>query len=123
MEDKFEIGMCRTDLGGHTEYIYRYYLLEEKMDMQVFDKSLALNCYGIEILREKYVDGKVVDLFRDSVNHVSTEKDKVINLIGYLRDNEVSPIHLIDITGEFADKWVEDFDDSARKLLNKSFIA
>lgn len=61
--------------------------------------------------------GRLEDIFSDSLTVVSSVKDKVVNLIEFLKDNEVSPHHLVDIVGEYADEWVGDFDRDARCLL------
>ncbi|MDB2097813.1 DUF6514 family protein [Clostridium paraputrificum] len=48
---------------------------------------------------------------------MSTQRHKVKGLLNLLYKNEVSPIHLIDIIGEYVDKWVGDFEES-KKMVN-----
>ena len=74
----------------------------------------SVQAYGIEIERDDYKNGENVNIVKDSVDLISPEKEKVKNLLDILYKNEVSPIHLIDIIGEYVDSYVSDFD----KILN-----
>ena len=47
---------------------------------------------------------------RDSVNYISTHKEKVKKLFDLVSKNNVSPIHLIDVIGEYVDEYVSDFN-------------
>lgn len=67
--------------------------------------------FGIEVQRIDYKADLIIDSFKDSVELISPIKDKVINLLKMLYENQVSPIHLIDIIGPFVDEYVNDFKD------------
>ena len=67
--------------------------------------------FGIEVQRIDYKADLIIDSFKDSVELISPIKDKVINLLRMLYENQVSPIHLIDIIGPFVDEYVNDFKD------------
>ncbi|MDQ0150766.1 DUF6514 family protein [Eubacterium multiforme] len=67
--------------------------------------------FGVEVERIDYKGDLVIDSFKDSVELISPIKEKVINLLKMLYENQVSPIHLIDIIGPFVDEYVNDFKD------------
>lgn len=69
--------------------------------------------YGIEIERKDYKDSALVNIERDSVEKISCYLDKVEKLTNMLYVYEVSPIHLIDIIGEYVDEYVQDFNHCA----------
>ena len=66
--------------------------------------------YGIEVERQDIIDGELVKIERDSVNYISTHKEKVKKLFDLVSKNNVSPIHLIDVIGEYVDEYVSDFN-------------
>ena len=66
--------------------------------------------YGIEVERQDIIDGELVKIERDSVNYISTNKEKVKKLFDLVSKNNVSPIHLIDVIGEYVDEYVSDFN-------------
>lgn len=84
------------------EFRYAYRLIQKDY------KGLVV--YGIEIERKDYVGLKNVNLEREKIDMVSINRDEVKELLTKLRDNQVSPIHLIDIAGAYADEHVYEFD-------------
>lgn len=62
--------------------------------------------FGLEIERFDYLDGELINIERDSIKKISDEVLKVNELFDIITDNIVSPIHLIDIIGEYADRYV-----------------
>lgn len=103
---------ARVDIDGWRkgrQAKYKYILLESELAFENSDKKVS--CYGIEIVREDMNGNSVIALEKDSIEYVSVYKYKVVKLIKKLYINLVSPIHLIDIAGPFADKWVNDFND------------
>ena len=65
--------------------------------------------FGIEIERQDFNDGQVVNLERDYVSLVASEEKRANDILLLLFNNLVSPIHLVDIVGEYADLCVNDF--------------
>lgn len=114
---RMEICNCKVEAEEQVGYVFRYYLLEDTKKISVNELQINVPCYGIEITSERIVNGRLDDIFCDSIAVVSSIKDKVLNLIEFLKDNEVSPHHLIDIVGEYADEWVGDFERDARCLI------
>ena len=65
--------------------------------------------FGIEIERQDFEEGEVVNLERDIVDIVASNQRKAEDILMLLFNNLVSPIHLVDIVGEYADLCVNDF--------------
>ena len=89
------------------EMKYTYSLTKESLN--------NVQAYGIKVDRVDIKDGAIINRVEDGVKYISTQRHKVKGLLNLLYKNEVSPIHLIDIIGEYVDKWVEDF--AAMNLL------
>ena len=64
---------------------------------------------GIEIERQDFNDGEVINLERDYVSLVADEEKKANDLLVLLFNNLVSPIHLVDIVGEYSDLCAAEF--------------
>ena len=65
--------------------------------------------YGIKIEREDTKDGKVIGKIEDKIDIISKNKELVESLLNLLYNNQVSPIHLVDIIGETVDNCVSEF--------------
>ena len=66
--------------------------------------------YGIEVEGKNSNDSDNVFCEKDSVNLISVNRYNVKALLTKLYENKVSPIHLIDIIGEYVDEHVYEFD-------------
>lgn len=86
--------------GKESKYIYR--LVEEDYKNE--------RAYGIEVEREDYNNENVVNIERDSILKISNQVHKVEGLLEKLYNNEVSPIHLVDVIGAYVDEYVLDFE-------------
>ena len=117
MYKRTEICTCRTSLENQKECLYRYYLIKSNKNIERNDNVVSVPCYGIGIKSEVILNGKILSAYDDTINAVSSVEDKVLKLIEMFKDNNVSPVHLIDIAGEYADEWVDDFDEYADKIL------
>ena len=93
---------------GEKQINYSYRLIESD-----FHRGQA---YGIEVERQDVIDGNLVNVERDSVKLISPNREKVEFLLDLLKKNNVSPIHLIDIIGEYVDEYVGDFDNIDKRL-------
>lgn len=123
MLNTVEIHTCKTSLENGREYIYIYYLTESTKDIAIEDLEVSVSSYGIGIIREEIYEGKVIDTFEDRFDSVSPVKSKVMSLIDFLIDNEVSPLHLIDVIGESIDNWVTDYEIEAISKLSINAMA
>lgn len=82
----------------------KYYFRMTKEDLNLG------HAFGIEIERQDLIEGKVVQIERDLINRISNKEEKVKQLLDLLYSHQVSPIHLVDILGEYVDSYVYDFD-------------
>ena len=65
--------------------------------------------FGIEIERQDFNNGEVINLERDYVGLVASEEKKANDILLLLFNNLVSPIHLVDIVGEYSDFCATEF--------------
>ncbi|MBS6183468.1 MAG: DUF6514 family protein [Clostridium celatum] len=65
--------------------------------------------FGIEIERQDFNNGEIINLERDSVSLVASEEMKANDILVMLFNNSVSPIHLVDIVGEYSDLCAAEF--------------
>ncbi|AWK50118.1 hypothetical protein DIC82_02990 [Clostridium beijerinckii] len=84
------------------EFRYAYRLI--KKDYR------GIIAYGIEIEREDYVGLKNINLERANIEIISPHRYKVKQLLIKLYNNQVSPLHLIDIIGSYVDEHAYEFD-------------
>ena len=123
MFNKVEIYTCKTSVDNGKEYMYIYYLTESSKNITIEDIEVAVPSYGIGIIREQILEGKIVDTYEDRFDSVSPTRNKVVSLIDFLIDNEVSPLHLIDIIGESVDNWIVDYEIEAISKLSMGAMA
>lgn len=79
---------------------------------------LGMQVYGIEVEREGVISSIRVNNMRDSVGIISPDESKVRKLLSMLHNYKVSPVHLIDIIGEYVDEYVSDFKESKVAISN-----
>lgn len=93
------------------EFRYAYRLIKKEYK--------GVTAYGIEIERKDYVGLKNVNLEREKIDIISIHRHKVKQLLMKLYNNQVSPIHLIDIIGSYADEHAYEFDIRTKeKVIN-----
>lgn len=66
--------------------------------------------YGVEIERKDYKGVTKINEVIDGIEFVSAQRHKAKQIVMNLCKNEVSPIHLVDILGEFVDVHAYEFD-------------
>ena len=98
------------------KYNYFYRLVKSEMSVSMDDEPTKVQAYGIEIERQDIVDNAIVFIERDCVENISPQRHKVKNLLKMLYDNTVSPVHMIDILGEFIDEDISDFDEMLKNI-------
>jgi len=101
---------------GDVNHNYFYRLLKSEISVSMYDELTEVQTYGIEIERQDMVDGVVVRIQRDCVENISPQRHKVKNLLKMVYDNTVSPIHMIDILGEYIDEYTSDFDEMLKNI-------
>lgn len=95
--------------GEDVEYRYIYRLI--KKDFR------GITAYGIEIERKDYVGLANVNLERERIEVISPHRHKVKQLLIKLYTNQVSPYHLIDLIGSYADEYAYEFDNSMEERI------
>lgn len=88
--------------NGNKEIRYSFRLVEEKFN--------AGQAFGIEVERQDLIEGSVIQIERDSIRRISNKEEKVKELLDLVYKYQVSPIHLVDILGEYVDNYVSDFN-------------
>lgn len=87
-----------TVCDNNINYKYIYRLTKTDFDNR--------DVYGIEIERDDYKGSKNTNIERESVDIISTQKNKVRKLLNKLFENKVSPIQLIDVIGYYVDECI-----------------
>ena len=105
-----------TDGGVNHNYIYR--LVKSQVSVLLYGELTNVNAFGIEIESQYIVDGTTVHIQKDCVENISPQRYKVKNLLKMVYDNTVSPIHMIDILGDYIDEYTSDFDETLNCIAN-----
>ena len=95
---------------------YSYRLLRSQISVSMYNEPTEIQAYGIEIERQDVIDDKVVFIERDCVENISPQRHKVKNLLKMLHENTVSPIHMIEILGDYIDEYIIDFDEMLKDI-------
>ena len=86
---------------------YSYRIIENPF---ITDGGITISAYGIEVEKIGMNGQEINNIERDSVEYISPALYKVNSLLSLLYNNNVSPVHLVDVIGEYVDEYVEDFD-------------
>lgn len=108
--------LIRTESREDVKFVYLYRLLKGNVKITYGIDTIEVQSYGIEIERQDMIDGKLVNIERDCVKSISPERHKVHNLLKLLYDNNVSPMHLIDVIGDYIDEYIVDFDKEIKDI-------
>ncbi|WP_438335105.1 DUF6514 family protein [Clostridium cochlearium] len=101
---------------GELEHNYFYRMTKGNIYLSGYKNPIELQSYGIEIERQDIIKGSIINIERDYVKNISCQRYKVHKLLKLLYDNFVSPIHLIDIIGEYIDNYIKDFDNELKEI-------
>lgn len=93
--------ICKSEEDG-IEFNYCYRLTKSTYR--------GMPVYGIEIERKDYIGIKNVNMERDRIDMISYEKKKAQDILMSLYRNKLSPIHLVDIIGYYADEFAYESD-------------
>lgn len=102
---------------GDVVHNYFYRLVKSQISVSMYDEVTKVQAYGIEIERQDTVSGIVECIQRDSVLNISPQRHKVKELFKMVYENTVSPIHIIDILGEYIDDYTSDFDEMLNNIV------
>ncbi|MGM9974222.1 MAG: DUF6514 family protein [Clostridiaceae bacterium] len=91
---------------------YSYRIIKSQF---ISSQGDMVQAYGIEAERTDSVDKEVIEIERAGIEYISPDLHKVSNLLLKLHDNNVSPIHLTDVLGEYVDDYTSDFNNFSIK--------
>ena len=108
---------CNEVCGeNHVEYTYK--LIQRELSMDIEGGRRVIEAYGIEVeskIKDNNGSGQV---FKDEVQYITPYKNKGHEFLNMLKNNSVSPIHLIDIVEEHIEEYYMDFNDIAEAIAN-----
>jgi hypothetical protein len=108
--------LVRNEICEDVKRNYFYRLIKSKNSLSMDDETMEVQSYGIEIERQDIMNNSIVNIERDCVKSISPHRHKVHSLLKLLYDNCVSPVHLIDILGDYIDEYIVDFDEALREI-------
>jgi hypothetical protein len=107
--------LCKNESCDDIKFNYSYRMIKDKVIFSEYGK-LEIQSYGIEVERIDILDDKLVKVERELVKCISPHRHKVHNLLKMLFDNVVSPLHLIDVLGEYIDDYITDYDEILKDI-------
>ena len=96
--------------GIKCKYFYR--LIKSSFCTSINNENVKVDCFGIEVERHDIINNCIAKIEKETIERISPYRYKVHNLLKFINDNAVSPIHLIDVLGEYVDEYILDFNDS-----------
>lgn len=109
--------LTKSEYRNDIRYDYSYRVIKNKVAFPEIYK-VEIQSYGIEIERRDVVNDKLINIERDFVKNISPYKSKVCSLANMLYNNTVSPLHLIDILGEYIDNYIIDYDEVIKNICS-----
>ncbi|WP_346889983.1 DUF6514 family protein [Clostridium sp. UBA1056] len=97
---------------------YTYNLIQSELEVNTNGERRVIDVYGVEIESEVKNKDKHVERYRENVGCITPNRYKGSELLGLLRNNGVSPIHLIDIIEEYIEEYYADFDEVVQAIAN-----
>ncbi|MBE6047686.1 MAG: hypothetical protein E7213_04650 [Clostridium sp.] len=88
----------RTKYCEGLERIYTYQIIKQ-CEENIIE-------YGVEVRREDKSKAGIINIVKNEVRSISSNEQKMEEIINILSRNEVSPIHLKDVLSEYIDKDV-----------------
>lgn len=101
---------------GDVIHNYFYRMVKSQISVSVDGERIKMQAYGIEIERQDTVNGIVECIQRDNALNISPQRHKVKDLLKMVYENTVSPIHMIEILGEYIDEYTSDFDEMLKNI-------
>lgn len=107
----------KTIANEKVEHRYFYRMIKDQIIVSSNDSVKKLDAYGIEVERQDMCDGRLVNIERDRIKSISPYLNKVQVLLNLIFKGVVSPIHLIDVLGEYVDEYTYDFNNELKQYL------
>ncbi|GIM28375.1 hypothetical protein CPJCM30710_10410 [Clostridium polyendosporum] len=110
--------LTRNEIQNEVNYMYFYKLVRNELRLSIGEDKVKVQTYGIEVERYDISNGNLINTEIEAIASISPQRHKVHNLLKMVYDNGVSPIHLIDILGEYVDTYVTDFEIALARTAN-----
>lgn len=110
--------LSRNETNFKATYRYVYRLIKSSIDLPSDSEYIKVQSYGIEVERQDIVNDEIINIEREEIKSISPHRYKVHNLFKLLYENSVSPVHLLDVVGEYVDEYIFDYD----KILNNTNV-
>ncbi|MDV3428957.1 MAG: DUF6514 family protein [Bacillota bacterium] len=98
-------------------YTYCYRLTCDDFSIRSGEKAIKFKAYGIEAERKDFQGTSIENIERNSIPNISPYRHKVKALLNIIYKNNVSPIHLVDILGNYVDECACDYQEN---IIEKS---
>lgn len=97
---------------------YTYNLTQSELEIHMREEKRTINAYGVEV--ESKVKDKNNDVYeyKEEVKYITPYRCKGSEFLSFLRNNRVSPIHLLEITEEYIEEYYRDFDEATEAVGN-----
>lgn len=92
------------------EYIYTYNLLETNLNLEKENCTKTVQAYGIEIICETKEKGITYSVNKDQELYISPKMERIELLMDKFYNNNLSPIHLIEVLDEVIEEYIFEFD-------------
>lgn len=102
--------LMKSELDDDMKRVYFYRMIKSKININYNWDTIPIQSYGIEVERQDMLNDKLVNVCRDCVRNISPDRYKVHNLLKLLYDGQVSPIHLVEVIGDYVDEYILEFD-------------
>ncbi|GIM29964.1 hypothetical protein CPJCM30710_26300 [Clostridium polyendosporum] len=110
--------LTRNEIQNEVNYKYFYKLVRNELRLPIGEDKVNVQTYGIEVERHDIINGNLINTEIEAIASISPQTHKVHNLLKMVYDNGVSPRHLIDILGEYADTYIMDFEVALARTAN-----
>jgi len=107
-----------NEVCGEDVVEYTYKLIQRELSMDVQGGRRVIEAYGIEVESRIKGNNESGQVFKDEVKYITPCKNKGREFLNMLKDNSVSPIHLIDIIEEYIEEYYMDFNNVVEAIAN-----
>lgn len=101
---------------NHVEYTYN--LIQSELEIYMHGEKRVIDAYGVEVESKVKDKNSAVNEYKEEVKYITPYRYKGSEFLKLLKNNKVSPIHLLDITEEYIEEYYGDFDEAAQAVAN-----
>lgn len=97
----------------------RYAVIMTEVNIFNGKDDVRIPSYGIEITEQAIASDGLAERWEDRVINISPYLDKVDEIVRYLKQMDLSPLHLCEVVDDMYYDYIEDFD----KFIERCKIA